>query len=54
MPQKYHETRIRLAEQAVTWHMARRLADPTSAPYMRACVRKAIADIRTARAALAA
>lgn len=54
MPRKFYETRIALATDAIRWHMARRLSDPTSAAYMRACVRHAIADIRAARAALVA
>ena len=53
MPRQFYETRIALAIDAVRWHMARRLTDPTSAAYMRACVRHAIQQIRADRASLA-
>ena len=52
MPRQFHETRLALALDAIRWHLARRISDPTSARYMRACVRHAIAQVREARAAL--
>jgi len=52
MPRQFYETRIALAQDAIRWHLRRRLNDPTSAAYMRDCVRHAIQQIRADRAAL--
>lgn len=52
MPRQFYETRIELAKDAIRWSLRRRLDDPTSAAYMRACVRHAIEQIRADRAAL--
>lgn len=49
MPRVFYETRIQLAEEAIRWHLKRRLMDPTSAAYMRDCVRHAIRQIRHCR-----
>ena len=52
MPREYHATRIALAKREIRWALARRLTDPTSAAYMRDCIRYAIRHIRQDRAAL--
>jgi hypothetical protein len=51
MPRQFYETRIQLSQDAIRWLMARRISDPSSAAYMRACVRHAIDQIRADRAA---
>lgn len=53
-PSDYLRMHIAMAECEIRHAMARRLADPTSARYMRACVRWAIRNIREYRAELLA
>lgn len=53
LPAAFHLAQIRLAEAAIRSDLRRRLADPSSAAYMRACIRHAIAAIRRHRAELA-
>ena len=53
-PAQYLRNQIAIARESIRWHMARRLSDPSSARYMRDCVRHAARMIRLYRAELSA
>lgn len=53
-PSDYLRSHIAIAEHEIRRSLARRLADPSSARYMRDCVRWAIRNIREYRAELLA